>query len=478
MKRLFRNFRKGIIFLHKVLIIAITLITYMLTLMQYYEKSIYHYKGNYILALLYVFTFLAFTVTYGGFRIGILRLRELVFSYILSATFTNVISYFVVSLIVRGMMNPIPMLLLTLVQSLLCMLIYLQANKVYFILYPARECIVICAGTEKELSIVKKFGRVKERYKICSVCSESLGYELLVERIDRYSAVIIGNIDPILRLQLMTYCFEHSKRLFIVPTMQDIMLNKAHETQIGDSLVYLCKNRTFTIEQLAMKRLMDILVSLLGIILSSPLMLLAAILIKAHDGGPVFFRQKRYTRNQKVFTLIKFRSMVVDAEKNGAEFSSPNDSRITPVGKFLRSTRIDELPQLFNILKGDMSLVGPRPERIENVDAYCRLMPEFSYRMRVKAGLTGYAQIYGKYNTTFEEKVKMDMLYIENASLLMDFRLLLSTLKVMFIKESTEGFDQESVKEIKQVQAEIAKDRQQSEQSEHAEETPSERRGQ
>ena len=125
-----------------------------------------------------------------------------------------------------------------------------------------------------------------------------------------------------------------------------------------------------------------------------------------------------------------------------------------------------------------MSLVGPRPERIENVDAYCRLMPEFSYRMRVKAGLTGYAQIYGKYNTTFEEKVKMDMLYIENASLLMDFRLLLSTLKVMFIKESTEGFDQESVKEIKQVQAEIAKDRQQSEQSEHAEETPSERRGQ
>ena len=144
-------------------------------------------------------------------------------------------------------------------------------------------------------------------------------------------------------------------------------------------------------------------------------------------------------------------------KKNGAEFSSPGDKRITPIGRFIRSTRIDELPQLINILKSDMSLVGPRPERIENVEAYCRLMPEFSYRMRVKAGLTGYAQIYRKYNTTFEEKVKMDMLYIENASILMDLRLLLSTLKVMFIKESTEGFDQESVKDIKRVQEEIAK---------------------
>lgn len=457
MKTLFRNFRKGIIFLHKILIIAVTLVSYMLTLVNYYEKSIYHYRGNYVLALLYVFTFLVFIVTYGGFRIGILRLRELVFSYILAASLTNIISYFVVSLIVRQLMNPLPLVLLTAIQSLVCALVYLQANKVYFILYPARQCIVVCAGTEKELSIVKKFGRVKERYKICSVCSETLGYDILVEKIDRYSAVIIGDIDPLLRLRLMTYCFEQSKRLFIVPTMQDIMLNKAHETQIGDSLVYLCKNRTFTIEQLAIKRLMDIFVSLVVLLIASPVMLVTAILIKAHDGGPVFFRQKRYTRNKKIFTLIKFRSMVVDAEKNGAEFSSPGDKRITPIGRFIRSTRIDELPQLINILKGDMSLVGPRPERIENVEAYCRLMPEFSYRMRVKAGLTGYAQIYGKYNTTFEEKVKMDMLYIENASILMDLRLLLSTLKVMFIKESTEGFDQESVKDIKRVQEEIAK---------------------
>ena len=156
---------------------------------------------------------------------------------------TNIISYFVVSLIVRQLMNPLPLVLLTAIQSLVCALVYLQANKVYFILYPARQCIVVCAGTEKELSIVKKFGRVKERYKICSVCSETLGYDILVEKIDRYSAVIIGDIDPLLRLRLMTYCFEQSKRLFIVPTMQDIMLNKAHETQIGDSLVYLCKKQ-------------------------------------------------------------------------------------------------------------------------------------------------------------------------------------------------------------------------------------------
>ena len=202
-----------------------------------------------------------------------------------------------------------------------------------------------------------------------------------------------------------------------------------------------------TMEQMLIKRLADILISAIGLTVLSPVLAIVALLIKLYDGGPVLFRQDRYTRNNEVFTLVKFRSMIVDAEKDGAQFTVPGDKRITPIGKFIRATRIDELPQLINVLKGDMSIVGPRAERLENADAYTEMMPEFRYRTKVKAGLTGYAQVYGKYNTSFEDKVRMDLYYIENYSLLMDFKLLLYTIKVIFMKESTEGFENETLKE-------------------------------
>ena len=168
----------------------------------------------------------------------------------------------------------------------------------------------------------------------------------------------------------------------------------------------------------------------------------AAIAIHKYDGGPVFFRQKRCTRNGRVFEILKFRSMIVDAEKDGkARLATENDDRITPVGHFIRKTRIDELPQFFNILKGDMSFVGPRPERPEIVAEYEKEFPEFDLRMKVKAGLTGYAQVYGKYNTTAYDKLKLDLIYVQKYSLLMDLRLIFMTVKVIFMKESTEGLD-------------------------------------
>ncbi|MDL2225860.1 exopolysaccharide biosynthesis polyprenyl glycosylphosphotransferase, partial [Eubacteriales bacterium OttesenSCG-928-M02] len=239
--------------------------------------------------------------------------------------------------------------------------------------------------------------------------------------------------------------FEANKRLLIVPSLQDIMLHNAIQTHVGDSLVYLMKNKVtaFNLEQLFIKRIMDITVSGIGIILTAPIMLITALFIKLEDGGPVFFLQERYTRNKKPFRVIKFRSMVVDAEKKGTSYTLENDDRITKVGRVIRKFRIDELPQLFNILKGDMALVGPRPESKELFSTYCNNMPEFEYRLKVKAGLTGYAQVYGKANTSFEDKIKMDLYYIESSSLLMDLRLLAGTLKILFSKESTEGFASE-----------------------------------
>ena len=195
---------------------------------------------------------------------------------------------------------------------------------------------------------------------------------------------------------------------------------------------------------------MDIIISALMLVITSPFLLLSAIAVKLYDGGPVFFRQARSTLGGKVFYIHKFRSMIVDAEKDGAPRPAEDfDPRITPVGRFLRASRLDELPQLIDILVGNMSIVGPRPERIEHTQQYSEDIPEFQYRLKVRGGLTGYAQLYGKYNTTPYDKLQLDLMYIQNYSLLLDLKLILMTVKIMFMKESTEGFSKEDSKKIR-----------------------------
>ena len=202
----------------------------------------------------------------------------------------------------------------------------------------------------------------------------------------------------------------------------------------------LSRNDGLTIEQEFCKRTMDVVLSLIGAIITLPFFLVIAICIKATDGGPVFYKQTRLTKDGKEFEIIKFRTMIQDAEKqSGARLASEGDDRILPVGRLLRRLRLDELPQIYNILKGEMSLVGPRPERPELAAEIEKEIPEFAYRLKVKAGLTGYAQVYGKYNTTFYDKLKQDLVYIRNYSVWLDLKLMIMTPKIMFMKESTEG---------------------------------------
>ena len=184
------------------------------------------------------------------------------------------------------------------------------------------------------------------------------------------------------------------------------------------------------------------LFSLMALIILSPVLLITALAIKIEDKGPVIYKQERVTRNGRKFMMLKFRSMIVDAEADGKPHpAGENDPRITKTGSFIRACRIDELPQLINILKGDMSIVGPRPERVEHVEKYSKLIPEFDFRLKMKGGLTGYAQVYGKYNTSPLDKLKLDLTYITNYSLLTDVQIIFETLKILFLKESTEGFD-------------------------------------
>lgn len=187
---------------------------------------------------------------------------------------------------------------------------------------------------------------------------------------------------------------------------------------------------------IVMKRAADIAMSLAGLILLSPILAVTAATVKLYDGGDILYSQIRLTQDGKRFRIYKFRSMRMDSEKDGdARLAAPDDKRITPIGKVIRDRHIDELPQLFNILKGEMSLVGPRPERPEIMEMCIQEFPEFKQRLRVKAGLTGYAQIHGTYYSTPREKLRMDMKYLEKASLEEDLNIILATVRRLLFGE-------------------------------------------
>ncbi len=236
----------------------------------------------------------------------------------------------------------------------------------------------------------------------------------------------------------------------MMPKISDVIVQGADVLHFFDTPILLTREYPLTFEQRCIKRLIDLFCAIILIILTTPIMIVTAILIKITDGGPVFYKQVRMTINNKEFKIIKFRSMKVDAEADGkARLASKNDSRITWIGKIIRAVRIDELPQLFNIVKGDMSFIGPRPERPEIIEQYMKDMPEFAFRTKVKAGLAGYAQVYGKYNTTPYDKLKLDLTYIEGYSTWLDIKLMLLTLRVLLTPDSTEGVGENQVTALK-----------------------------
>ena len=292
--------------------------------------------------------------------------------------------------------------------------------------------------------------RISDRFNITSGLNINTSpMDDIYRHIDKNEAVLLCIDNKNMQKEILSYCYQKEKRAYILPDFTDIIINNSYEIQISDTPVLMNRNRGLTLEQAFIKRVIDIVVSGIGLVIASPFMLVCAIAIKLDDGGPILFKQNRITKDGKIFNIYKFRSMIVDADKDGAKKAESDDDRITRVGKIIRACRVDELPQLINVLKGDMSMVGPRPERIENVYEYTSKYPQFELRHKVKAGLTGFAQLYGKYNTTPEDKLNMDLIYIETYSLLQDIKLMILTFKILFMRESTEGFDQKANAEVK-----------------------------
>lgn len=329
--------------------------------------------------------------------------------------------------------------LMWLFQSLvLCILAYCLLS-LYRKLFPPFKLLEIYGDYPNDLT--DKINGLAYKYHIKKSISYHIEDNELRKMMADYDAVVIGDVPADEKNSIIKLCLEEGKRAYFIPKISDIIVRSAEELNLFDTPLFLNRNIGMRKGNAFVKRLMDIIISLVALILFSPLFLIVSILIKLEDGGPVFFRQERCTIGGKRFMILKFRSMIVDAEKDGKPIpAKEKDPRITKIGSFIRATRIDEFPQLINILKGDMSIVGPRPERVEHVEKYTKEIPEFVLRHMVKGGLTGYAQVYGKYNTKPLDKLKLDLIYIMNYSLLMDLQIILETVRVIFMKESTEGF--------------------------------------
>lgn len=387
----------------------------------------------------YVLMLLSLEKTYHALTVGLQRVTELVYSQMLSGVISMGCFYIFETLLCNKVLAIGPMICVLFIQLLISIIWSIAANKLYYSWYPAPKTAIVYRK-ESDLQQIRSIRYFDERFDVQKLIENPADLQTIREGMAGCQVVFAAGINENLRNKLAKYCVEYDIKGYFVPHLGDIIMAGAvHMSMFSEPVVKVQRVQRKT-EYLALKRLVDVVVSLLGLVIASPFMLAVAAAIKLQDKGPVFYRQKRLTQNGREFSILKFRSMKVNAEADGvARLASENDSRITPVGKFIRATRLDELPQLINILMDDMSLVGPRPERPEIAEEYLKTIPEFSLRLQVKAGLTGMAQVYGRYNTDPYSKLQMDLMYINEVSLHTDIRLLFMTLKILFIKDSTEG---------------------------------------
>ena len=421
--------------------ILILTLAYYIVWMKGYDLAYFAYKGKYVLMGVYAVLLYALFLNSECTMFGQLHRGDLIMGQIISICLVNGITYLQLCLIANGILPLTPMLALTAADIVIAIVLILLYTSLYHRLYAPHDMLLIY-GHRRGVELKIKMDARKDKYNISGLISSDEGYDKIIQEIPKYDAVVINDVPAQLRNDLLKYCYRYRVRTYVSPKLTDIMLRGARNITLFDTPLLLVKGTGLTPAERVAKRAMDILISAIVLLILSPLMLLIAAAIKLEDGGPIFFRQKRLTRHGREFDILKFRSMVVDAEKYaGAVLATDNDPRITRVGRIIRPFRLDELPQLINILKGDMSIVGPRPERKVIADEYCKDIPEFAYRLKVRGGLTGYAQIYGKYNTSAYDKLRLDLMYIENYSLLLDIKLMILTIRILFSKESTEGVD-------------------------------------
>lgn len=429
----------------KIMNVIIMTVPFMLCWFLYYGSRIrvpYYRTGNFLIIILFMVLYMVFGRLYDAFVINLSKISEIIYSQFLAVSFTDLIMYIVICLLSSKLTNLWPGIACLVGQVLVSSCWTFCVHKWYFKTFEPVPTIIVYENKKslKELNssivLLKRFNII-DTFK-ADDCLDDLSF------LNDIGAIFLCGNKSSKRNIILKECIKRDIDVFICPGISDIILSGAYPIHAFPFPVLKTYRYMPQPEYVFFKRLFDIILSAFLLILTLPISLIVAIAIKAYDGGPCFYKQTRLTKDGKEFDILKFRSMIVDAEKDGvARLSSgDNDSRITPIGKIIRACRMDELPQLLNILKGEMTFVGPRAERPELTEKYSEKIPEFKLRLQAKAGLTGYAQVYGKYNTEPYEKLQMDLMYIAHPSLIEDFKIILATIKILFMKDSTEGIQE------------------------------------
>ena len=434
------------LFTIKAIHLVLTVVVFFLSFLIFrYGKIVvedYGFRYNYYAAILYGAMIVFFARTYNAYLLGYTRIRQLIFGQVLSQIISIVLLYFVVSVAWNKFHNPLVFLPMLGVQLVIDLVWSYYSNSYFYKLVGKHKTLLIYRNAIDRSRLGNIKGKPIERvYEIADELQFDGSFVELKDKIVGYDTIFVAGLNSSCRNGLLKYCKENSVQGFFLPHIGDTIMQDAKHIQAFDTPVLYVGRKELSPEFAFIKRVFDIVSSGIALIVLSPLILITSIAIKLSDGGPVFYRQTRLTRDGAEFRIVKFRSMKVDAEGDGIARLSQgdNDDRVTPIGKIVRRYRLDEIPQLWNIFKGDMSVVGPRPERPEIAEMYYEKIPDFKLRLQVKAGLTGYAQIYGKYNTAPYEKLEFDLLYINNMSILVDLQLCFATVMTLFKKESTEG---------------------------------------
>ncbi len=401
---------------------------------------------------------LSLNAAYGGFNVGKKKSKEIFLGLFMATFISDVVTYFEFTIMNVNQYNKQSLdfsnvgilFIVLLVQLIYIYLLTYLGNFIYFSINPPEKCVIILKDSSKIEEYTKKINKFKKQFSIDYIITDDDTYECK-KHIRISDTVFLFDVSEGLKATLIDYSYRHQKNVYYNLELADVVINQSKHTVIDDMSLLYTSFKGLSFEQRIIKRLIDIIVSGVALIALLPLMILEAIAIKLYDRGPIFYKQERLTREGKTFLVLKFRTMVVNAENGKAVLSSKNDNRVTAIGRFLRATRLDETPQLINVFLGQMSIVGPRPERRSIAAEYTKDIPEFKFRLRAKAGLTGLAQIRGKYNTSPKDKLILDLMYIESYTVWRDILIMFQTLLIFFKTESTEGFseDQNTEFEIK-----------------------------
>lgn len=445
MKRFFASIGSSIVFVLKMLLYASLFLIFFMSFAEKHWPLTRFNRTLIVTTITFVIVGILLIMVYGDYDVGKRKSKPIIYSIGLAVVITDIVTWVMLCVMNTNpnynttfeLEYPDTLLFVMIMQIVVIVIFAYVGNFIYFKIYDPEKCALITSNRDNAGTLFRAIEKFKKQYNIVFV--DEYTDNRLYKHIDRVDTVFLHELPVEEREKIVEYCYKNFKNIYYTPEIADIVQINAKHVILDDVSLVAAPVKELTLEQRVIKRGMDVVISLVAIIISSPIWIVCAIAIKAYDGGPVFYRQNRVTKNGKIFKVLKFRTM---RENNANHSVTADDDRITPIGRFLRKYRIDEFPQFINILLGDMSVVGPRPEMIENVYNYTTELPEFEYRLRVKAGLTGYAQVEGKYSTSPKDKLMMDLMYIENYSFLKDIKLIMMTVIVLFKKDSTEAFEE------------------------------------